>query len=52
MGAEHCLNCAGEFNIIAAILGLPVIGWMLTHLGLQARARSRAAVPGPMQNAA
>jgi len=52
IGAEYGLTCAGEFNIIAPILGLPVIKWMLTHLGLQARTRSLAAVPGPTQNAA
>jgi len=52
IGAEHCLNCTGDFKIIAAILEMPVIGRMLTHLGLQARARPKAAVSGHMQNAA
>jgi len=33
---EHCPNCGGELKIIAAILEQPVIGQMLTHLGLQA----------------
>ena len=35
---EHCPNCGGELKIFAAILEAPVIEWILTHLGLQARA--------------
>ena len=32
---QHCPNCgAGELKIIAAILEWPVIGKILTHLGL------------------
>jgi hypothetical protein len=41
---QHCPNCgAGEIESIAAILGRPVIEKILTHPGLQARARPRAA---------
>ena len=39
---EHCPNCGGQLNIIAAILEQPVIEKILTHLGLQARAPPRA----------
>ena len=35
----HCPNCGGELKIIAAIMEQPVIEKILTHLGLQARAR-------------
>ena len=35
---EHCPNCGGKLNIIAAVLEQPVIEKILTHLGLQARA--------------
>ena len=38
----HCPNCGGELKIIAAIMEQPVIDKILTHLGLQARARPRA----------
>ena len=38
---EHCSNCGGELKIIAAILEVPVIERILTHLGLQARAPPR-----------
>jgi len=40
---QHCPNCGGELQIIAAILEQPVIENILTHLGLQARAPPRAA---------
>lgn len=39
---EHCPNCGGELEVIAAILEAPVIEKMLAHLGLQARAPSGA----------
>ena len=39
---EHCPNCGGELKIIAAILEPLVIEKILTHLGLQARARPQA----------
>ncbi len=39
---EHCPNCGGELEIIAAILEPPVIEKILKHLGLQARAPPRA----------
>ena len=39
---QHCPNCGGELNFIAAILKPPVIEKILTHLGLQARAPPRA----------
>jgi hypothetical protein len=35
MDTEHCPNCAGELKIVAAILEQPVIGRILTHLGLR-----------------
>jgi hypothetical protein len=31
---EHCPNCGGELQIIAAILERPVIQKILDHLGL------------------
>ena len=49
---EHCPNCAGEPEIIAAILESAVIERILTHLGLQARAPPRAPTRGHMQQAA
>ena len=49
---EHCPNCGGQLNIIAAILEQPVIEKILTHLGLQARAAPRAPVRGPQLQAA
>jgi hypothetical protein len=49
---EHCPNCDGELKIIAAILERPVIGKILTHLELQARAPSRAAARGQALQAA
>ena len=39
---EHCPNCGGELKIIALILEAPVIGRILTHLGLAARAPPRS----------
>jgi hypothetical protein len=36
---EHCPNCGGKLKIIAAILEAPVIGTILSHLGLQALRR-------------
>ena len=39
---EHCPNCGGELEIIAAILEQAVIERILTHRGLQARAPPRA----------
>ena len=38
---EHCLQCGGEFRIIAAIEEPAVIVRILTHLGLPARAPPR-----------
>jgi hypothetical protein len=38
---EHCPNCGCELKIIAAILEQPVIGKILTHLGLRAGTPSR-----------
>ena len=52
LSAEHCPNCGGELAIIAAILDAPVIERILSHLGLQARAPSRAPARGHMQQAA
>ena len=37
---EHCPQCGGEFKIIAAIEEPAVVGRILTHLGLPARARA------------
>ncbi len=37
-----CSNCGSKLNVIAATLEAPVIEKILTHLGLQARARPRA----------
>ena len=45
---EHCPNCGGELKIVAAIVESAVIERILTHLGLQARARAR----GHMRQAA
>jgi hypothetical protein len=49
---EHCLNCGGELEIIAAILEQPVIEKILTHLGLQARAPPRMPARGQALQAA
>jgi len=49
---EHCPNGGGELKIIAAILEQPVIEKILTHLGLQARAPSRASARGQALQAA
>ena len=49
---EHCPNCGGELKIIAAILEASVIGRILTHLGLQARAPPRVPARGDLQQAA
>ena len=49
---EHCPNCRGELQIIAAILEKPVIERILTHLGLQARAPPRLTVRGQALRAA
>ena len=49
---EHCPNCGGELKIIAAILEVPVIERILTHLGLQARAPPRAPARGQALQAA
>jgi hypothetical protein len=38
---EHCPNRGGWLKFIAAILELPVIEKILTHLGVQARAPAR-----------
>jgi hypothetical protein len=38
----HCPNCGGELKIIAAILELPVIEKILTHLGLEVMSALRA----------
>jgi hypothetical protein len=40
---EHCPHCGGPLKIIAAIVDSTVIARILTHLGLPARARPRAA---------
>ncbi len=49
---EHCPNCGGQLKIIAAIMEQPVIGKILTHLGLQARAPPRAPARGSQLQAA
>jgi hypothetical protein len=49
---EHCPNCGGELKIIAAILEVPMIEKILTHLGLQARAPSGAPARGQALQAA
>ena len=49
---EHCPNCAGQLQIIAAIPEAPVIERILTHLGLQARAPPRVPARGDFQQAA
>ncbi len=49
---EHCPNCGGQLNIIAALLEQPVIEKILTHLGLQARAPPRAPACGSQLQAA
>ena len=41
---EHCLQCGGEFKIIAAIEEPAVIVRILTHLGVA----TRAALAGPL----
>ena len=42
LALQHCPNCGGELEISAAILESAVIERILTQLGLQARAPSRA----------
>ena len=49
---EHCPNCGGKLEIIAAIVDAPVIERILNHLGLQARAPPRAPARGYMLHAA
>jgi hypothetical protein len=49
---EHCPNCGGELEIIAAILQAPVIEKILTHLGLLARAPPWAPARGQALQAA
>jgi hypothetical protein len=49
---EHCPNCGGQRKIIAAIPKQPVIEKILMHLGLQARAPSRAPARGAQLQAA
>ena len=49
---EHCPNCGGGLEIIAAIMEAPVIERILAHLGLQARAPPRAPAREQMQRAA
>ena len=39
---EHCPNCGGHLQIIAAIVDAAVIVKILTHLGLPARAPPRS----------
>ncbi len=50
---EHCLQCGGEFRIIAAIEAPEGIARILTHLGLPARTppRSPARLPALFQAA-
>ena len=48
----HCPNGGGALKVIAAILAQPVIGKILTHLGLQARAPPRAQARGQAPQAA
>jgi hypothetical protein len=43
---EHGPNCGGQLKIIAVILEAPVIGKILTHVGLQARAPPQAPARG------
>jgi hypothetical protein len=43
---QHCPNCGSDLKFIAAIVEAPVIGKILTHLGLQARAAPRAPARG------
>jgi len=43
---EHSPNCGGKLKIISVILELLVIGKILAHLGLQARAPQRAPARG------
>ena len=45
-GLEHCPNCGGELQNVAAILEQPVLEKILTHLVLQARAPPRAPASG------
>ena len=49
---QRCSNCGGGLKIIAAILEQPVIEKILTHLGLQTRAPSRAPARGQALRAA
>jgi hypothetical protein len=49
---EHRPNCCGDLKIIAAILELPVIERILTHLELQARAPLRVPARGLQRQAA
>ena len=49
---EHCPNCGGELEVIAAILEQPVIEKILMHPGLQARAPPRAPPRCPALQAA
>ena len=46
---EHCPNCGGKLKIIAAFLESAVIGPILRHLGLQARAPPRVPARGDFQ---
>jgi hypothetical protein len=49
---QQCPDCGGALKIIAAILEQPVVEKILTHLGLQARAPSRAPARGSQLHAA
>jgi len=49
---EHCPNCGSELKIIAALVDAPVIEKILTCLGLQARAPTRAPARGHALQAA
>jgi hypothetical protein len=44
---QHCPNCGGELEIIAAILEQTVLEKILTHLRLQARAPPSGVSPWP-----
>ena len=48
----HCPNCGSELKIIAAVLKQPVIGEIVSHLALQARAPPRLSLSRPSSSQA